>query len=87
MAGIPGNPYRMAISHAMADEVSFFPEPQRQRTWEVAFFKRDKWVTEPIPGFEEYGDYVDGDTVCVYRYVPAHILLSLIAAARAESLN
>lgn len=81
MAGIPGNPYRILISHAMADEVSFFPEPlsQGQVAWEAAFFKKGAWVTEPIPGLEEYRDYVDGDTTCVYRYIPAQVLLSLIA--------
>ena len=83
MAGIPGNPYRMLISHAMADEVSFFREPSGRYAWEAAFFKKGAWVIDPIPGLEEYRDYVDGGTTCVYRYIPAHVLLSLIA----ESTN
>jgi hypothetical protein len=58
---------RASIAHPMADEVSIaigdgayarFPH-----SVELAFFKNDEWVTEPLPEFAEYFSHE------VYPYV------------------
>ena len=76
--GVPGYPYVLQIAHPMADTVSFFAEPRDSTAFEAAFFKDNQWVTDAIPTLEPYRDWFDGADTCVYRYVPAELLLSLI---------
>ena len=79
-------PNRITINHPMADEVSIIDHQYAYcvpgESSEVAFFVRDKWVTDILPEFAEYADALAGDTL-VYGHVPNEMLDAFLAEYRA----
>ena len=79
-------PNRITINHPMADEVSIIDHQyaycESGVSSEIAFFVRDKWVTDILPEFAEYADARGGDTL-VYCHVPNDLLASFVGEYRA----
>lgn len=79
---------RIKINHPMADRISVVHHSYSysdKDTREIAFFRKGKWVTEPIPEFAKYHDgaIVGGDAT-VYGWVPTELVDKFLAEYGAE---
>jgi hypothetical protein len=84
MPGYAGNPLRIHINHPMADEISYFEEPDEEDCFEVAFFvnRSDSpamdWVTEVVPELSLWAENDYGLDSRVYRYVPKEVVYTFL---------
>ena len=61
----------LPLIHPQADAISIVAEPHDSNTVEVAFFKNNTWVIDPIDNWDEEPDCEFGESATlVYRYVP-----------------
>jgi hypothetical protein len=72
----------LSIQHPMANRVSVqnhggaYADTQRS---ELAFFRDDEWVVEPIPEFAEYRDGSPSDAdIAVYPWVPNDLVVGFL---------
>lgn len=93
MPGYAGNPIRTRINHPMADEISYFEEPDAEDCFEVAFFvnRPDSpamdWVTKVVPEFSLWAETVYGNRDLdsrVYRYIPKKVVYTFLTRFEAD---
>ena len=65
----------LPLTHPQADAISIIAEFHDSQSVEVAFFKNNTWVIDPIDNWDEEPDTEFGTSATlVYRYVPVSSL-------------
>jgi len=94
MPGYAGNPIRTRINHPMADEISYFEEPDAEDCFEVAFFVNREndheemdWVTKIVPELSLWAENEYGRAISisrVYRYIPKKVVYTFLVRFEAD---